>query len=458
MPWVWGELAGRPAPYHLVWSRDLYQVATALLAAGDRAAAERARRLPVRRASRSPTAASRRTRNVDGTPQWPNLQLDEVAVPIVLAWQLGRSDAGTYAHVKAAADFIVATARDPAGALGEPGRLLAGDDRRGDRRPRLRRRHRARATATTARRRALRSASPTTGSASVDGWTLTTNGPLSRRPVLPAPDQGRQPRRGHDVHDRRRRPDDRPARGRRPELPRARAARRQARRRRRRSLDRCRSSTASSASTRPTAASGTATTSTATARRSTAARSRATATLGRLWPIFAGERGEYELPPGSGTRRAGGCARSRTTANDGTAAARAGVGRPAAAGHDGRHAGTVLGHAARLDPRAARAARVVDRRRPSGRAAGGRRLPLRVRRRLQREQLASRARRAPSARRARPPRRPRRRRARGCGRPRARSRSGVRSAAPSGPRRARGCARTARARRARRAPRSARRG
>jgi glucoamylase len=29
-------------PYHLVWSRDLYQVATAQIAAGDLAAAERA--------------------------------------------------------------------------------------------------------------------------------------------------------------------------------------------------------------------------------------------------------------------------------------------------------------------------------------------------------------------------------------------------------------------------------
>src|SRR3954454_17619395 len=44
MPWGWGELRideGNPrsAPYHLVWARDLYQVATALLAAGDAASA-----------------------------------------------------------------------------------------------------------------------------------------------------------------------------------------------------------------------------------------------------------------------------------------------------------------------------------------------------------------------------------------------------------------------------------
>ncbi len=39
---------------------------------------------------------------------WPNLQLDEVADPILLSWQLGRTDAGTWAHVKAAAGCILA--------------------------------------------------------------------------------------------------------------------------------------------------------------------------------------------------------------------------------------------------------------------------------------------------------------------------------------------------------------
>lgn len=43
---------------------------------------------------------------VDGTPVWTNLQLDEVALPIVLAWQVGRDDPDTYQHVRKAADFI----------------------------------------------------------------------------------------------------------------------------------------------------------------------------------------------------------------------------------------------------------------------------------------------------------------------------------------------------------------
>ncbi len=45
MPWAWGsgtiERDQPSGPYHLVWARDLYQAATALLAAGDRAAALR---------------------------------------------------------------------------------------------------------------------------------------------------------------------------------------------------------------------------------------------------------------------------------------------------------------------------------------------------------------------------------------------------------------------------------
>ena len=43
---------------------------------------------------------------------WGGLQLDEVALPIVLAYQLGRTDAGTWAHVKRAADFLLAFEQD----------------------------------------------------------------------------------------------------------------------------------------------------------------------------------------------------------------------------------------------------------------------------------------------------------------------------------------------------------
>jgi glucoamylase len=109
MPWAWGELTiDKPSDaYHLVWPRDLYQVATAFIAAGDRDAANRALDFTFERQQR-PDGSYPQNTTVDGTPRWTNLQLDEVALPLVLAWQLGRFDAASYEHVKRSADFIAA--------------------------------------------------------------------------------------------------------------------------------------------------------------------------------------------------------------------------------------------------------------------------------------------------------------------------------------------------------------
>lgn len=110
MPWAWGLLTiDKPSDaYHLVWSRDLYQIATGLLAAGDRAGAERALSYLFER-QQKPDGSFPQNSTVDGTERWTNLQLDEVALPIVLAWQLRRTDAATYAaNIRPAADFIVA--------------------------------------------------------------------------------------------------------------------------------------------------------------------------------------------------------------------------------------------------------------------------------------------------------------------------------------------------------------
>jgi glucoamylase len=109
MPWVWGQGLENPSgAYHLVWSRDLYQIATALLAAGDRAGAERALTYLFER-QQKPDGSFPQNSTVDGTEHWPNVQLDEVAFPLVLTWQLGRNDRATYdKHVKPAADYIVA--------------------------------------------------------------------------------------------------------------------------------------------------------------------------------------------------------------------------------------------------------------------------------------------------------------------------------------------------------------
>jgi glucoamylase len=108
MPWVWGTGLENPSgAYHLVWARDLYQIATALIAAGDTAGARRAVDYLFLR-QQKPDGSFPQNSTVDGTPHWGNLQLDEVALPIVLAWQLGRTDAALYRdHVKKAADFLV---------------------------------------------------------------------------------------------------------------------------------------------------------------------------------------------------------------------------------------------------------------------------------------------------------------------------------------------------------------
>jgi glucoamylase len=107
MAWVWGTIPGYSGPYHLVWSRDLYQVATGQIAAGDRAAAGRALDFLWERQQQDDGCFPQNS-NLDGSPHWPNLQLDEVSDPILLAGQLGRSDAATWSHVQAAAGCILA--------------------------------------------------------------------------------------------------------------------------------------------------------------------------------------------------------------------------------------------------------------------------------------------------------------------------------------------------------------
>jgi len=82
-PWAFGQ-DDPSGPYHLVWARDLYQIATGLLAAGDRAAADRALTYLFDVQQKEDGSFPQNSR-VDGTPVWGGLQLDEVALPIVLA-------------------------------------------------------------------------------------------------------------------------------------------------------------------------------------------------------------------------------------------------------------------------------------------------------------------------------------------------------------------------------------
>jgi len=93
------------AGYHAVWARDLYQMATASIAIGDSGAADRALDY-LFDVQRKPDGSYPQNTRLDGTPVFGGLQLDEVAFPIVLAWQLGRRDGTTYSKIKPSAEFI----------------------------------------------------------------------------------------------------------------------------------------------------------------------------------------------------------------------------------------------------------------------------------------------------------------------------------------------------------------
>ena len=86
----WGETMGDDdlGGYHLVWTRDLAQSATALLATGQTGTPLRALiwLATIQRADgRFPQNSW-----IDGDAYWSGVQLDEIAAPILLAWRLRR--------------------------------------------------------------------------------------------------------------------------------------------------------------------------------------------------------------------------------------------------------------------------------------------------------------------------------------------------------------------------------
>jgi glucoamylase len=110
VPWGGGENANEPnvGGYHTVWARDLYQVATAFHALGDKAAADRALAY-LFTVQQKQDGSFPQNSWLDGRAAGGGLQMDEVAYPLILAYQLGRTDRETWLkHIKPAADFIVA--------------------------------------------------------------------------------------------------------------------------------------------------------------------------------------------------------------------------------------------------------------------------------------------------------------------------------------------------------------
>ena len=107
----WGQVKGDDdlGGYHLVWTRDMVQTATALLACGRDETARRA--LVYLACTQQPNGGFAQNFWIDGTPYWKGEQLDEVAFPLILAWRLWKANALGELHifpfVERAAGFLV---------------------------------------------------------------------------------------------------------------------------------------------------------------------------------------------------------------------------------------------------------------------------------------------------------------------------------------------------------------
>ena len=107
----WGQAKGDDdlGGYHLVWTRDMVQTATALLACKRVETARRA--LIYLACTQQPDGGFAQNFWIDGTPYWRGVQLDEVAFPLILAWRLWKEDElqrmDIFPFVERAAGFLV---------------------------------------------------------------------------------------------------------------------------------------------------------------------------------------------------------------------------------------------------------------------------------------------------------------------------------------------------------------
>ena len=107
----WGASKGDAdlGGYHLVWTRDMVQTATALLACGRTDTAMRA--LIYLACVQQSSGGFAQNFWIDGSAYWTGIQLDEVAFPIVLAWRLWKQRAlgnfEVFAFAERAAGFLV---------------------------------------------------------------------------------------------------------------------------------------------------------------------------------------------------------------------------------------------------------------------------------------------------------------------------------------------------------------
>jgi glucoamylase len=107
----WGESKGDDymVGYHLVWTRDMVNSATGLLAAGNVGTPLRAAIFLA--ATQHADGGFSQNFWIDGEPYWKGVQLDEVAFPVLLAWRLKENgclqDFDPYPMVLRAAGYLV---------------------------------------------------------------------------------------------------------------------------------------------------------------------------------------------------------------------------------------------------------------------------------------------------------------------------------------------------------------
>jgi glucoamylase len=105
----WGETNGdgngNNHGYHLVWARDLFKFANALINAGDKDTANRAVDFLFKTQADSGSGRFPQNSLVSGQPFWNATQMDEQAMPIILAWRLNRND--LWPQVQKTADYIL---------------------------------------------------------------------------------------------------------------------------------------------------------------------------------------------------------------------------------------------------------------------------------------------------------------------------------------------------------------
>ena len=109
IPWGQDKSDDDLGGYHLVWTRDMVNSATALLAVGDTATPLRA--LIYLAIAQREDGGFYQNFWIDGDPYWTGVQLDEVSFPIMLAWRLWKADAladfDPFMTVKLACGYLI---------------------------------------------------------------------------------------------------------------------------------------------------------------------------------------------------------------------------------------------------------------------------------------------------------------------------------------------------------------